>query len=121
MHYKYILPLLVCFVFFTSCQQTSSTSADAKTANVENDWKQQFDKTLPLLGHRNWILIVDKAFPEQNAAGMEYINTNENLLPALSYVLQQVNASSHVKPIIYRDKELSFISEEQSKGIKNFM
>jgi hypothetical protein len=31
------------------------------------------------MGHRNWILIVDKAFPEQNAAGMEYIYANEDL------------------------------------------
>lgn len=36
-------------------------------------------------------------------------------------MLQQVNASAHVKPIIYRDKELSFITEEQAKGVKQFI
>ena len=36
-------------------------------------------------------------------------------------MLQQVNASTHVKPIIYRDKELSFITEDQAKGVKQFV
>jgi hypothetical protein len=35
-------------------------------------------------------------------------------------VLQQVNASSHVKPIIFRDKELQFITEDQAQGVKKF-
>lgn len=107
------------FMLFLSCNQVKTN--DAKQTNeVKNDWKQQFDQKLPLLGHRNWIIVVDKAFPEQNAMGMEVINTNENLLPVLKYVLQQVNASGHVKPIIYRDKELEFITESQAKGVGVF-
>ena len=35
-------------------------------------------------------------------------------------MLQQVNATSHVKPIIFRDKELQFITENQAKGVKEF-
>lgn len=100
-------------------------AADQKTTvssiKTESNWKQQFDEKLPFLGHRNWILIVDKAFPEQNAPGMEYIYANDDLLPVLKLVLGQVNQSTHVKPIIYRDKELGFITEEQAKGVTRFM
>ena len=64
-----------------------------------------------MLGHRNWVLVVDKAFPEQNALGMEYIYVNEGLLPVLKQVLTQINLSNHVKPIIYQDKEVGFITE----------
>jgi hypothetical protein len=117
MNYRTLFILLLSFFVLARCQQTPAPRTAVKD---ENNWKQQFDQRLPLLGHRNWILIVDKAFPEQNATGIEYINTNENLLPVLKYALQQVNASSHVKPIIYRDKELQFITEEQSKGVKAF-
>ena len=102
----------------SSCKQPLKTSSQQAAGSV--NWKKQFDATLLLLGHRNWIIIADKAFPFQYAAGMEYINTGENLLPVLKYVLQQVDASGHVKPIIYRDKELGFITEEQSKGVKSF-
>lgn len=107
------------FVMLLSCNQ--STTKDAKQMkDVNIGWKTQFDQKLPLLGHRNWIVIADKAFPEQNAAGIEVINTNENLLPVLKYVLQQVKTSGHVKPIIYQDKELQFITESQAKGVELF-
>jgi D-ribose pyranose/furanose isomerase RbsD len=82
-----------------------------------NDWKRELYEKLPMLGHRNWILVVDKAFPEQNAPGMTYIYANENLNAVLKQVLTQVNQSGHVKPIIYQDKELDFITEEQAIGV----
>lgn len=98
----------------------SSTGKDSQAEKTGNDWKERFDQTLPLLGHRNWVVIADKALPEQNAAGIEYINTNEKLLPVLQYVMDKINASQHVRPIIYRDKELTFITEAQAKGVKEF-
>lgn len=109
----------VVLVTLFSCNQ-SKTNAAKPIIEADNNWKPQFDQKLPLLGHRNWIVIADKAFPEQNAAGIEVINTNENLLPVLKYVLQQVKAFGHVKPVIYQDKELQFITESQAKGVTSF-
>jgi hypothetical protein len=86
----------------------------------QEDWKAILEKDLHLLGHRNWILVVDKAFPEQSSPGMKYLYVDEDLLPTLAYVLEQVEASSHVRPIIYRDKELSYISGDQVPGIDAF-
>ncbi|PWU04082.1 MAG: hypothetical protein C5B52_02105 [Bacteroidetes bacterium] len=106
-------------IILSSCSQQKS-EAPTLASITPDGWKFQFEKELPLLGHRNWIIVADKAFPEQNAAGIEYINTNENLMPVLQYVLEKVNGSGHVKPIIYRDKELGFITEEQVKGIEDF-
>ena len=112
--------LLIAVMAILSCKQPL-TDAAKQTDAAGKDWKKQFNQILPLLGHRNWIIVADKAFPQQNAAGMEIINTNENLLTVLKYVLQQVNASAHVKPIIYQDKELNFITEAQAKGVKQFI
>jgi D-ribose pyranose/furanose isomerase RbsD len=120
MHFKKNMLFLIIAVSILSCNQPS-TDAAKQTEKRDKDWKQQLDQTLPLLGHRNWIIIVDKAFPQLNTTGMKIINTNENLLPVLKYVLQQVNASAYVRPIIYRDKELSFITEDQAKGVKQFI
>ncbi len=47
------------FILLTSCIQKE------KVPDTQSDWKQQLNKELPLLGHRNWILVVDKAFPLQ--------------------------------------------------------
>jgi len=94
---------------------------DNRAGNVLTDnWKSQLNIQLPLLGHRNWILVVDKAFPAQNAAGIVTINTGEPLLPVLQYTLKQINASTHVKPIIFTDKELNYISVAQVPEIEKF-
>ncbi|HET9571247.1 MAG TPA: RbsD/FucU domain-containing protein [Bacteroidales bacterium] len=83
-------------------------------------WKKEFETILPLLGHRNWILVVDKAYPMQSADGIETIYTGEKLIPVLKYVLNSIQDEHHVKPIIYTDKELLFMRDDLSKGIDDF-
>lgn len=83
-------------------------------------WKKQFDEVLPLLGHRNWILVVDKAYPMQSASGIETIFTGEKLIPVLKHVLSSIEKEGHVNPIIYTDKELLFIKDDLSKGVDEF-
>ncbi|HEY9260803.1 hypothetical protein [Chitinophaga sp.] len=77
-------------------------------------WQTQLDSLLPLMGHRNWIIIADKAFPLQSAPGMVYINTDATVPEVARYTVQQLNKGSHVSPILYLDKELSFVPDTQS-------
>jgi D-ribose pyranose/furanose isomerase RbsD len=84
------------------------------------NWKKEFDEMLPALGHRNWILIVDKAYPMQSAPGIETLYTGEKLLSVLKYVLNAIKDEGHVQPVIYTDKELLFMRDDLSKGVENF-
>lgn len=65
--------IIVCFVLLClSCQLPGGAAAGGGTGggsgvDVGSGWKQQLDRELPLLGHRNWILVVDKAFPMQTS------------------------------------------------------
>lgn len=81
-------------------------------------WKDELRRLMPLLGHRNWILVVDKAYPLQSAAGMTYLNTGEPLANVLSYTLQTIQQSEHIKPVIYTDEELNVLNESFCKGIE---
>ena len=91
-----------------SCQSAREVTPPEK---VEiSTWQEELRKQLPLLGHRNWILVVDKAFPVQTAPGMDYIYADENLLPVLEHVLEQLKGSTHVKPVVFRDQELGHIT-----------
>ena len=85
---------------------------EEEQSNQAMDWKMQLQEQLPEFGHRNWILVVDKAFPSQNAEGILTLNTGENLLDVLSYTLKEIEGSTHVKPIVYTDKELRYMTEE---------
>ncbi len=84
------------------------------------DWTQAFNHVLPLLGHRNWILVVDQAYPYQSAPGITTIDTQEPLPAVLEKVVAAVKASTHVKPIFYTDKELGYISEDMAPGVAAF-
>lgn len=111
---NFLLFLTIGFIL-TACQQIHQAPVAATPAN---GWKDQFDEQLALNGHRNWILVVDKAFPQQ--PGMHIINTGEKLLPVLETVLQKINASTHVRPIVFNDAELQFLTDSLAPGVGDY-
>ncbi len=80
----------------------------------------ELNHLLPLLGHRNWILVVDKAYPLQSSGGISYLNSGEDLNKVLKQVLNALEAAPHVRPLIYLDKELEFMDDELCKGVSDF-
>ncbi len=80
------------------------------------DWKAKVTEALPLLGHRNWILVVDSAYPAQISPGVEMIETNADQIQVTQAVLAAINSSIHVRPIIYMDSELPFVPEKDAPG-----
>jgi len=109
---KYLIVIIV-----TVLLQSCSRPAGSESMDSPYQWKDSFREKLNLYGHRNWILVVDKAFPAQTASGIEVITSGEGLLPTLSYVLSETERATHVKPIVYTDRELSFISPDQVPAI----
>lgn len=83
-------------------------------------WTKEFGHVLPLLGHRNWILVVDKAYPYQSAPGITYLDTKAPLPEVLGRVVADIKASTHIKPVFYTDRELGFLSEELVPGVDAF-
>jgi hypothetical protein len=79
-------------------------------------WKAKVAAELPLLGHRNWILIVDSAYPLQTSPGVETIETNASQIDVVRYVLSAVNGSIHVHPEITMDAELPFVPDQDAPG-----
>jgi hypothetical protein len=85
-------------------------------AATSKDWKAKVAESLPLLGHRNWILVVDSAYPLQASPGVETIETNADQLEVVEYVLGAINGSIHVRPLIYMDAELPFVPDADAPG-----
>ena len=79
-------------------------------------WKARVAETMPLLGHRNWILIVDSAYPLQTSQGIETIETSSNQIDVVRYVLETTAHSIHVRPLIYMDAELPFVPDQDAPG-----
>jgi hypothetical protein len=90
------------------------------TANSADTWQQAVHDTIPLYGHRNWIVIADSAYPAQSRDGIETIVSNGDQLDVVRRVLASLSASRHVKPIVYTDKELEFVPESDAPGISQY-
>ncbi|MDX9868537.1 MAG: hypothetical protein RBT78_11485 [Kiritimatiellia bacterium] len=84
------------------------------------NWTEEFDRLLPLLGHRNWILVTDQAYPYQSAPGITCLDTRAPLPEVLARVAASLRASAHVKPVFHTDLELRFLTEELAPGIDAF-
>jgi hypothetical protein len=107
---------------FTSLQFVLSVLALASLAlpglsqTPKSDWKTQVAEAMPLLGHRNWILVVDSAYPLETSRGIETVETNADELTVVHSVLESINNSRHVRPIITLDSELAFVPDEDAPG-----
>jgi hypothetical protein len=80
-------------------------------------WQHKLRQDLPLLGHRNWIVVADSAYPLQIAPGIETIYVEADLLEVVKGVLAELAKSKHVKPTIYTDAEMAHVAAAQAPGI----
>ena len=87
------------------------------TSLAQSHWQSQLRHELPLLGHRNWIVVADSAYPLQTAPGIETLYVDADQLEVLEGVLAELAETKHVKPIIYTDAELEHVPESRAPGI----
>ena len=95
------------------------TFAAAHASHAE-DWQKELDSLLPVLGHRNWIVIADSAYPSQTAPGITTIYAGGDQLTAVKHVLKVVDDAKHVRPVVHIDKELEFVPESEARGITQY-
>src|SRR5579884_3699827 len=89
----------------------------SQTKHASPDWRNRLHEQLPLLGHRNWIAIVDSAYPLQTSEGIETIETNGEQLEVVRRVLHDVAATAHLRPVVFTDAELQAVPEEDAPGV----
>lgn len=89
-----------------ACQNPAQPT---QTTASSPSWTTTFRQQLTLMGHRNWIVVADAAYPLQNAHGIQTLDTDTDQLTVLNEVLTQLKASRHVRPILYVDREFAFL------------
>lgn len=104
-----IVALVVAFMM-------SALLAGCDAARAQN-WRSKLAAELPVLGHRNWILIADSAYPAQSRPGIETIATGAGQFEVLKAVLKAIDDASHVRANVYLDAELQYVSENDAPGV----
>lgn len=85
-----------------------------------DNWQKVLDERLAVFGHRNWIVIADSAYPAHASPGIETLVTGTGHLPVLASVLQRLSQASHIKPVVYVDRELNHLQEQDAPGATRY-
>ena len=92
-----------------------------KRSSTNRDrWDLALKRMLPVLGHRNWIVLADSAYPAQSNAGIETIATEADHLQLLRSTLNAIRRSRHVRANLYLDAELDFVAEDDAPGVSGY-
>jgi hypothetical protein len=65
-------------------------------------------------------MVVDKAFPSLSSPNIEVVYADVDIRTALDTTIKMLENATHVKPIIYIDKEFAYITEKELTGITEF-
>ncbi|QHS52417.1 hypothetical protein [Edaphobacter sp. 12200R-103] len=95
-------------------------SQDGNAQAGKPDWQTTLRQELPLLGHRNWILIVDSAYPLQISPGVETVETGEDQLAVTRAVLWAISHSIHVRPLVFLDAELPYVPSSDYANVSAY-
>ena len=81
-------------------------------------WEDRLKYLLPLLGHRNWVVVADSAYPAQSNPGIETIVTGADHIQVLAETLRVIAGCGHVRAETYMDAELRHVPEEDAPGVR---
>lgn len=108
--------VLLFLILFSACGEAPKSASRAENT----DWKTVLQEKLPLLGHRNWIVVTDKAYPLQTEPGILTLYADEPYETVLAEIQQQLKKATHVYPHVYQDQELALLKEDLCPGIDTF-
>lgn len=107
-----IFSLMIACLTLVACTEKTNTKAEN---NMEN-WKTLLEEKLPLLGHRNWIVVTDMAYPLQTNPGITTLMASEKYEEVIATVNDMISKAPHVFAHIYQDKEQERLSEALAPG-----
>ncbi|NED82992.1 hypothetical protein G3I76_23195 [Streptomyces sp. SID11233] len=84
------------------------------------DWQRKLKDVLPSLGHRNWIVVTDSAYPQQTSPGVTTMVTGGHQVDVVKGVIDLLGKQPHVKAHVQLDKELGYIPEDSAPGITRY-
>lgn len=82
------------------------------------EWEVTLEKALPLMGHRNWLVVADSAYPLQSRPGVQTVFAQESHQVVIEKTVAMLRASRHVRPIVHLDRELAYLND--APGARQF-
>lgn len=80
-------------------------------------WIESFEERLPALGHRNWVIVADAAYPEQCSPGIRTTVVDAPIVEVAKSVSYRLFEARHVRPVAVLDQELFELGEDECPGV----
>ena len=84
------------------------------------NWENELNEMLPLLGHRNWIVLTDMAYPLQAKDGIVTIYADAEYAYVLNFVIKAIKDCPHIRPHVCQDMELNDLDDNSCPGIEDY-
>ncbi len=85
-----------------------------------SDWQAAVQRQVGQLGYRNWIVVAEASFPAHNRPGLRQINAPVGIPQALDFVLNTLEQTETVRPLVYVPRELRAVENDFAPGIDEF-
>ena len=95
----------------------AATLVACRTTGSSAGWRAELERRLPVLGHRNFVVVADSAYPAQSSGAITTLWTGADHVAVVRAVLAAVDAAPHVAAQVYLDAELASVSEADAPGI----
>lgn len=83
-------------------------------------WQQTLEQKLPLLGHRNWVVVTDMAYPLQTNPGILTLYSTDGFEQTVRQVSQMIDKAPHIFAHVYLDEEQKAMSEALCLGWNDY-
>ena len=93
---KILSAMSLCSSILLAACQPAITHTTQKDDNKVADWKTFLKEELPILGHRNWIVVTDMAYPLQTNPGIKTIFAAEPYEEVVETVNSMIEEAPHV-------------------------
>ena len=122
---KWSLIVFGLFLGLTGCITPTEKPLNNESDKIENtatktDWKIEIQQKLKEYGHRNWIVVVDAAYPKQSNPSIRTMSIGTGQLDAVAYISELIEKTTHVDANIFVDKEIDFVTEKDAPGIEAY-
>ncbi|MEN9992171.1 MAG: hypothetical protein RLZZ224_1873 [Verrucomicrobiota bacterium] len=102
-----------CLVLLMSCFEQGC----AWSSSYDKSWHREVKRQVRELGFRNWIVIAESSFPAYSRPRASQVAAEAESPEVLSYVLQVIAETQHVRPNVFLTRELRSMSNDTAPGI----
>jgi D-ribose pyranose/furanose isomerase RbsD len=82
-------------------------------------WRDQAAEAVASLGHRNWIVVADAAYPVHADPGIQTLMTGESIDVVLTWVQDALAKAEHVAARAWVDAELALVPDADVPSLGN--